>query len=90
MKIHKLHEQSAVTEDITMIIELNVHLLELLVKMKKDLGQHSYNLINMSLHMRITEQTQKQTSEDVLFTSYFSDLKFMKQESLNKLSEMNM
>ena len=90
MEIHKLHKQPAVTEDIMMIIESDVHLLELLMEMKKDLGQCSYNLTNMFLHARITEQTQKQTPEDVLFMSYLSDLEFMEQESLNKLPEMDM
>ena len=53
MKIHKLHEQPVAAEDVMMIIKLNMHLLELLMKMKKDLGQHSYNLINMFLHAKI-------------------------------------
>ena len=37
-KIHKLHKQPAVTEDIIMIIELNVHLFKLFMKMKKNLS----------------------------------------------------
>ena len=89
-EIHKLHKQFTVIKNITMIIKLNIHLFKLLVKMKKDLNQYSYNLINMSLHTRIIKQTQKQTSENVLFTLYFFNLKFIEQKSLNKFSEMNM
>ena len=90
MKIHKLHEWSAAAEDVIMIIESDVHLLELFMKMKKDLNWCSYNLINMFLHARIIKWAQKQTSKNVLFMLYSSDLKFMKQKSLNKLLKMNM
>ena len=37
MKIYKLHKQSTVAEDITIIIESNMHLFELLMKIKKNL-----------------------------------------------------
>ena len=90
MKTHKLHKQSAVIKDVMMIIKSDVHLFKLFMKMKKNLNWHSYNLINMSLHTRIIKQAQKQTSKDVLFTLYLSDLEFMKQESLNKFLKMNM
>ena len=89
-EIHKLHKQPAVTEDVTVIIESDMHLLKLLIKMKKNLDQCSYNLINMFLHTRIIKQTQKQTSENVLLMLYLLNLKFMKQESLNKLLKIDM
>ena len=90
MKIYKLHEWLTAAEDIMMIIKSDMHLFKLLMKMKKDLGQHNYNFINMFLHTRITEQTQKQTLKNILLTLYLFDLKFMKQKSLNELLKMNM
>ena len=53
---HKLHEQPAAAKDLMVITEPDVHLLELLMEVKKDLDRRSYNLTDMFLHARITER----------------------------------